>query len=230
MKIDTVPYQHFSFDLWLTLIKSNPKFKSKRDQLFRDFFSIEQNLEKVSETIRLYDKVCNKINDQTGIHIETNQIYYLILNELQKDINEIEVKKLEEFYLETEILFMNYKPLMIYPDIDTFFTYLISQGKTISVLSNTGFIKGKTLRKLLSYYNLENFFSFQLYSDEMRCAKPSPFAFNQLVENAFSINKNIFGKLDIVHIGDNELADFKGAINVGLQSILIKNKSNDFKL
>jgi len=223
MIINTVPYQHFSFDLWLTLIKSNPQFKSKRDQLFRDFFSIEHSIKKVSETIRSYDKVCNKINDKMGIHIETNQIYYLILNELGKDISDIETKKLEEFYLESEILFMNYKPLLIYPNIDTLFSDLISQGKTISVLSNTAFIKGNTLGKILSYYNLEDFFSFQLYSDELGCAKPNPIAFNQLVEHAFSINRNIRSKLDIVHVGDNELADYKGAMSAGIQSILIKN-------
>ena len=33
-------YKHISFDLWLTLIKSNPEFKSKRNLLFRDFFEI----------------------------------------------------------------------------------------------------------------------------------------------------------------------------------------------
>lgn len=223
MKINTTSSQHFSFDLWLTLIKSNPLFKNKRDQLFKDFFSIQRSIERVSGAIRLYDKVCNKINDRTGIHIETNQIYCLILNELGKDINEVEIKKLEEFYLESEILFMNYKPLLIYPYIDTLFSDLISQGKTISVLSNTAFIKGNTLRKILSYYNLEDFFSFQLYSDELGCAKPNPIAFNQLVEHAFSINENILSKLDIVHIGDNELADYKGAIDAGIQSILIKN-------
>lgn len=223
MKIDTIPYQHFSFDLWLTLIKSNPQFKSKRDCLFKKFFSIEHDIEKVSKTIRSYDKLCNKINDKMGIHIETNQIYYLILNELGKDINEVETKKLEEFYLESEILFMNNKPLLIYPYIETLFSDLISQRKTISILSNTAFIKGNTLGKILSYYNLEDFFSFQLYSDELGYAKPNPIAFNQLVEHAFSINRNILSKLDIVHIGDNELADYKGAMSAGIQSILIKN-------
>lgn len=223
MKIDTTPYLHFSFDLWLTLIKSNSLFKSKRDQLFKDFFSIDCGNEKVSEIIRSYDKVCNKINDKTGIHIETNQIYYFILNELGVNIDKVDIKKLEEFYLESEILFMNYKPLLIYPNIDILFSDLISQGKTISVLSNTAFIRGNTLRKILAYYNLADFFSFQLYSDELGCAKPNPIAFNQLVEYAFSINDKIQSKLDIVHIGDNELADYKGAINSGVQSLLIKN-------
>jgi len=223
MKIDTSPFQHFSFDLWLTLIKSNPQFKSKRDQLFKDFFSIEHRIEKVSETIRLYDKVCNKINDKTGIHIEINQIYCLILDQLGKDINEVEIKKLEEFYLESEILFMNCKPLLIYPHIDTLFCELISEGKTLSILSNTAFIKGQTLRKILSYYDLEGFFSFQLYSDEIGYAKPNQIAFNQLAEHAFSINKNMLSKQDIVHIGDNERADYRGALNAGIQSILIKN-------
>ncbi|MGF1924226.1 MAG: HAD family hydrolase [Bacteroidia bacterium] len=223
MKIDTTHFLHFSFDLWLTLIKSNPLFKPKRDKLFKDFFSIECSLEKVSKTIRMFDEVCNKINEKTGMHVETNQIYYLILNELGVDIYNVDMIKLEEFYLESEVLFMNYKPLLIYPSIDTLFKELISQGKSISILSNTAFIKGKTLRKLLAYYQLEAFFSFQLYSDEIGYAKPSSTVFNQLIEQATSVNHNKLSKLDIVHIGDNKRADYEAAINMGIQSILINN-------
>lgn len=223
MKIDTTPFQHFSFDLWLTLIRSNPQFKSKRDQLFKDFFSIESNIDKVSEVIRSYDKVCNKINDKIGIHIETFQIYCFILNDLNINIDEIELNKLEEFYLETEVLFMDYKPILIYPAIKKFLQDLVSNGKTINILSNTAFIKGTTLRKVIHHYELENFFSFQLYSDEMKCSKPHPTAFEQLVNKAISCNSNIANKNEIVHIGDNEIADYSGAIKAGINSILIKN-------
>ena len=223
MKIDTTPFQHFSFDLWLTLIKSNPQFKSKRDQLFKDFFSIESSIDKVSEVIRSYDKLCNKINDKTGIHIETFQIYCLILNDLNVNIDEIELNKLEEFYSETEVLFMDYKPTLIYPFIEKFLDELISEEKTINILSNTAFIKGHTLRKVLNHYELENYFSFQLYSDEMKCSKPHPIAFEELINKAISCNSNINRKNEIVHIGDNEIADYHGALSAGINSILIKN-------
>lgn len=223
MKIDITPFQHFSFDLWLTLIKSNPLFKKKRDQLFIDFFSIEYSIDKVSEVVRSYDKVCNKINDKTGIHIETNQLYCLILNDLGVNIDKIEVEKLEEFYQETANLFINYKPLLVYPSINKLFKEIQSNGKSASILSNTAFIKGHTLRKVLTHYELESYFSFQLYSDEIGYSKPHQKAFELLLNKADKINTESIGKNTIVHIGDNIIADYQGAIKSGIQSILIKN-------
>ncbi len=223
MKIDITPFQHFSFDLWLTLIKSNPLFKKKRDQLFKDFFSIEHDVNKISEVIRLYDKVCNKINDKTGIHIETNQLYCLILNDLGIDVDKIEIEKLEEFYQETENLFMIHKPLLVYPSINKLFKKIHSNGKSASILSNTAFIKGHTLRKVLNHYELENYFSFQLYSDEIGYSKPHQKAFELLLNKANNISTKSVRKNMIVHIGDNIIADYQGAIKSGIQSILIKN-------
>lgn len=223
MKIDITPFQHFSFDLWLTLIKSNPLFKKKRDQLFKDFFSIESSIARVSEVVRLYDKVCNKINDKTGIHIETNQLYYLILNNLGVNIDKIEIEKLEEFYQETEDLFMNYKPVLVDPFIGDLFKKILLNGKSASILSNTAFIKGHTLRKILNHYELENYFSFQLYSDEIGYSKPHQKAFELLLNKVNKINTEPICKNTIVHIGDNIVADYQGAIKSGIQSILIKN-------
>ena len=37
LELEYSNYKHFSFDLWLTLIKSNPEFKKKRNLLFKDF-------------------------------------------------------------------------------------------------------------------------------------------------------------------------------------------------
>lgn len=223
MKIDITPFQHFSFDLWLTLIKSNPLFKKKRDQLFKDFFSIAYSIDKVSEVVRSYDKVCNKINDKTGIHIETNQLYCLILNDLGVDLDKIEIEKLEEFYRETATLFMNYKPLLVYPSINNLFKEIQSNGKSASILSNTAFIKGQTLRKVLHHYELESYFSFQLYSDEIGYSKPHQKAFELLLNTADKMSQKSITKDMIVHIGDNSIADYQGAIKSGIQSILIKN-------
>jgi hypothetical protein len=81
-------YKHISFDLWLTLIKSNVNYKPKRDKLFREFFEIDCSLDRVSEIIRNYDLMCNNINETTGENFETNEIYLLILGSLGIDYKE----------------------------------------------------------------------------------------------------------------------------------------------
>ena len=220
LKIEYSNYKHLSFDLWLTLIKSNSEFKKKRNLLFKDFFEVDNEIEKVSEVIRYYDVLCNNINEKTGLNIDTFEIYYLILKGLNVNLEKIEIDNLNKFYKETELLFMEFKPDLIYPKIKTLFKQIVDEGKTLSILSNTAFIKGVTLRKLISYYELESYFSFQIYSDETGFSKPSQEMF-KLVYNEIKSFKSI-EKKEVLHIGDNKIADYNGAINFGFDALLIK--------
>jgi putative hydrolase of the HAD superfamily len=212
-------HSHFSFDLWLTLIKSNPVFKEKRNLLFRDFFEMEVPLEKVFEVVRYYDVLCNNVNEKTGFNFDTYEIYYLILNALGVNINDIDKKVLYEFYLESELLFMKFKPVLIYPKIHSLFTEILDEGKTINILSNTGFIKGNTLRNLLDFYEISNYFLFQIYSDEEGISKPNKKIFQLIYNRLEGIDKK-----KVLHIGDNLIADYEGATNFGFDALLIKNK------
>jgi putative hydrolase of the HAD superfamily len=220
LKLQYSEYQHLSFDLWLTLIKSNPEFKSKRNKLFKDFFEIDCAIGKVTEVVRYYDVLCNNINQKTGLNIDTFEIYFLIINALKVKVDKINFDQLNQFYKESELLFMNYKPLLIDPNINLLFKEIKSENKTINILSNTGFIKGHTLRKLISYYELENFISFQIYSDETGFSKPNNEMF-QLVYNKIKSLK-LIEKKDVLHIGDNKIADYDAAIKFGFDALLIK--------
>ncbi|CAD0006896.1 HAD family hydrolase [Flavobacterium chungangense] len=220
MKINYENYSHLSFDLWLTLIKSNPEFKQKRNLLFQNFFEIEQPIEKVTEVVRYYDVLCNNINENTGLNIETFEIYYLILGALNVNLSNYGTEKLSQFYNLTEELFLENKPVLIFTDIQKMFDKVISEGKSISVLSNTGFIKGFTLRKLLKYYDLLDYFKFQIYSDEVGFSKPN-IEIYQLVFDEINKYKKI-EKKDVLHIGDNSVADYNGALKFGFNAHLLK--------
>ena len=220
MKLEYSKYKHISFDLWLTLIKSNPEFKNKRNLLFKDFFEVNSSIEKVTDVVRHYDVLCNNINEKTGLNIDTFEIYYLILNALNVNIDEIGIERLSHFYKEAEMLFMKFKPDLTYPKVQLLFKEIIEQEKTISILSNTAFIKGTTLRVLLKHYELDNFFSFQIYSDETGFSKPSNEIF-KLVYNEVKSFKSI-EKKEILHIGDNRIADYNGALNFGFDALLVK--------
>lgn len=220
MKIYYENYSHLSFDLWLTLIKSHPEFKQKRNLLFRDFFEIEHGIEKVNEVIRYYDVLCNNINEKTGLNIDTYEIYYLILSALNVDLNKNGIDRFLQFYGHTEELFLEYKPVLIYSDIEKVFKKVTDEGKSINILSNTAFIKGNTLRKVLEYYNLAEYFKFQIYSDEVGFSKPNTEIF-QLVFDEVSKYKTI-EKKDVLHVGDNSIADYDGATKFGFNAHLLK--------
>ena len=220
MKINYKNYSHFSFDLWLTLIRSNPEFKNKRNLLFKDFFEIDSSIERVSEVVRYYDVLCNNINEKTGLNLSTYEIYYLILNALEVDLSLNDVNRLEEFYKETETLFFNYKPELIFPHIKLQFEEIVNEGKSINILSNTGFIKGKSLRKIISYYELDSSIDFQIYSDEVGFSKPNNEMFQLVFDQVNKLRKT--EKKDILHIGDNSIADYNGAVNFGFEAHLLK--------
>ena len=90
----------------------------------------------------------------------------------------------------------------------------------MSILSNTGFIKGYTLRKIITDYELEQYFSFQIYSDEVGFSKPNYKTF-QLVYDQINSSKKITKK-EVLHIGDNSVADYDGAIKFGFSAHLLK--------
>jgi putative hydrolase of the HAD superfamily len=220
LNINIQNHQHFSFDLWLTLIQSNPEFKAKRNLLFKDFFELNSSIEKITEVVRYYDVLCNAMNEKTGANISTFEIYYLILKALNTDIETVSIEKLTQFYYEAEVLFLKFKPNLIDSKIHVLFKEIVERDKTINILSNTGFINGITIRKVLQYYDLEPYFLFQIYSDEVGCSKPNKKIFQMVydrIENHESLEKK-----KILHVGDNELADYNGALSFGFDALLIK--------
>lgn len=188
--------------------------------MFRDFFEIDATIEKVSEVIRYYDVLCNNINEKTGLNINTYEIYYLILNALEVDINKYGTDKLSQFYDETERLFMEYKPVLMFSNIKTLFHEITQENKSINILSNTAFIKGRTLRKLLAYYELTDYFKFQIYSDEVGFSKPNNEIFQLVFDEVNAFKKT--EKKEILHIGDNSIADYNGALKYGFDAHLLK--------
>lgn len=219
MIINTNNIQHISFDLWLTLIKSHPEFKDKRNQLFKDFFDVPKNINEISKAIRHFDVFCNDTNQRTGLNFDTFEIYYLILDALEMNLDNISTQNMSVFYNECELLFLEYKPLLLVDDIENILKDLKNNNISINILSNTAFIKGRTLRKLLEFYGLTNYFDFQLYSDETGFSKPNPKMFELVLESANVIKP--IKKIEILHVGDNVIADYNGALNFGFSAQLI---------
>ena len=214
-------YEHFSFDLWLTLIRSNPLYKQKRNELFKAYFDIPIDIDTVAQTLRYYDVLANKMSEKTGLHIPKSQIYFLVLNALQIDIMTLSEDFMQGFYQAVDDLFLTYKPILLDDEIPQTFEYLIAANKTTNILSNTAFIHGELLYKVLAHYGIADNFTFQLYSDEVGLSKPNPQFFEHLFQTLNAVKS--LPKNKIVHIGDNPYADGQGAAKAGLDFILIKS-------
>ena len=223
-------FKHYSFDLWLTLIKSNPSFKIERAKYFHSNYNpLGKSIEEVSAVFRNVDLMVNGINEKSGLNIDAEEMYLMvisILNDYRTNFSDVNVNDL---YLIMEALVLEHIPEIYCAESLGVLLKIKDKGKsTISLLSNTGFIKGITLRKILHHLKIDQVLDFQLYSDEVRMSKPNPKFFQMMID---TIDRNRHPTIDlheIIHIGDNPIADCKGADSLGIASLLIN--SNNLKI
>lgn len=219
--------KHISFDLWLTLIKSHPQFKKKRAELIADKYNSKRlGLLQIEDFIRLLDKKIDKHNETTGGKVPAREMYYRILRETCKDGNNVLHEMAESLENESNKLFQLYQPELLNVNIIPILEWLKDKGYTINLSSNTGFIEADTLRIALDGIGLLPFFSFCIFSDEIKASKPSSVFFHEVYKKAG------LAKEEMLHIGDNPLTDYKGAKDFGFEALLITEKDytlNDIK-
>lgn len=211
--------RHVSFDLWLTLIKSDPAFKPLRNELFASYFGIQKKSEEVTQAFRHFDLLFNQINERAGGNIHYTEMLYVILDHLGISIHEVPEDAMAGYYVEMEQLFFKHHPILISSVTIDVLNGLRDKDCTISILSNTGFILGKTLRPVLQELRIADYFSFQLYSDEMGNSKPSLKVYEKVFAETQKIK--LLTKEEVLHIGDNKIADVEGARKYGFRSMIL---------
>jgi putative hydrolase of the HAD superfamily len=215
--------RHLSFDLWMTLIRSHPSFKSVRADLFRTFFQLETHApSKVEAVFREIDVLVNNMNELTGRNVHTFEMYLLCLHQLGGDVKSVTTAQLQEFYEASEALLFRYTPQPLYDNTKDLLSAFREQHITLSLMSNTAFIQGRTLRKLLADWGWDQYFSFQLYSDETGHSKPSPLMFQRLLAGVQALYPHDLQSKEICHVGDNMLADVQGAQQAGMLAALVE--------
>jgi FMN phosphatase YigB (HAD superfamily) len=136
-------------------------------------------------------------------------------------------KQLEKIYLDLEIIFLEDLPKTMY-EIDVLvkcFEDLKLKGYSLNISSNTAYIKGKTLIKVLESLQIKKYFDFFIFSDEIKSSKPSTKFFDCLIYNCTKLGVS---RNNITHIGDSLEADISGAQQSKIKSFYV-NK-NEFKL
>ena len=99
------------------------------------------------------------------------------------------------------------------PDIHLALAQL-AQEYTLGIISDTIHTHGRGLRYLLQQQGLLRYFSYFIFSDEVRASKPSIEVFRQAVLGLDKLPHQI------VHVGDRESNDVDGPRRVGMRAIL----------
>jgi len=220
-------YKHYSFDLWLTLIKSNPTYKQERVQYFyKNFNGKHKRIEEIAITFRQVDLMVNAINEKSGKNVDADEMYLMIIsmiNDYDFNFRDIDLQALDH---DMEQIIFAHMPKLYCDDCLNVLAKIKESGKSsTNILSNTGFIKGKTLKKVINHLGIGQYIDFQLYSDEVRMSKPST-GFFQLMLDTIDRTKHPELQLkEIIHIGDNLHADVRGAEAMGINSMLINSNN-----
>jgi len=221
-------YKHYSFDLWLTLIKSNPLFKQQRALYFhQNYNTLQKPIEEIERNFREVDLLGNSINEATGKNIDAEELYLMVIaliNDSQVALTNIDLPAL---LVTMDELLMEHSPVLYSDDTAEVLSQLKQTGCTMNILSNTGFIKGSVLRKVLQKLQISQYFDFQLYSDEAGMSKPNKAFFELMLTRISAITSVSLNQ--IIHIGDNPKADIWGAGTVGINSLLVNSNNIPIK-
>ena len=101
----------------------------------------------------------------------------------------------------------------------------LSKKYKLAIISDTGFEPGRELRKLLQQFELKKYFDYEVFSNECGCSKPDIKTY-QLAAQKTDTNLS-----QMLHIGDRENKDIKGAKAAGMKSILFAgSRDKDYNI
>jgi len=214
-----------SFDIWQTLLLSNPAYKVARSEALRAHLGAESVvLEEFSKIMKQVDEEIDEISDATGVQYglaeRVKKIYERVpAGNKMETLTDEHVNAFEPI---ADQLVVDNLPTILEKDLLDTLAVIEQRGIKMAVMSNTGFINGKQMRMVLEQLGILPYISIQIFSNEVGVSKPNKLIFEALVEKS-----GVDGSM-ILHVGDNYKADYLGAKSSGLNSRqLTTNAEND---
>jgi len=218
-------HKHYSFDLWDTLIKPNPRFKKERAKYFHTIchkMGLLRNRDEIEDTFKEVWKYFDSISKLFGKAPNYLEMYAMVIFRLTGSLKNLTPLKMQLMYKDVEKLFLENPPSLYDEDTYGVLEELQIRGKTLSLLSNTSFIHGDTLDQVLEILDIKHRFVFRLYSDKIGYSKPCQECFRMVDD------KLPYDVEDIIHVGDDIVNDGMGAQEYGFSHMIIN--SNQFTI
>lgn len=205
--------QAVSFDIWLTLVRSNPDFKGARAAAFHEVLGLGGSLEEFSAALREADRRTDRECEATGrdLGVAARVEATLAVLGAGRCLEEATVRRLLEAQ---DVLVARFPPLAMHEDLSELVANLAARVP-VAVTSNTGMIPGVTMRRVLDRLGFGASLATATFSDEVGIAKPHPGIFRATLD-ALELPAS-----DVLHVGDNPVADVEGAAAAGLSTALV---------
>lgn len=181
-----------SFDLWKTLICSNPQFRVEKCSLIRKHFNLGISDEEIVDSFKRVDVILDKIQEKFLVQPELLTSWALVLSEIGVEQTSVEdIKSFLRLYYQ---LFLVYPPVLL-DDVEWLFEKLFRvQGLELYILSNTILVNGEVLDQFLKTTFLGR---IKVFFSDTHFPKPDCRAFGNIENKPF------------IHVGDNPIADGK---------------------
>lgn len=205
-----------SFDIWGTLLRSNPGFSATRAQLVIDYFKLPIT----GAEFRVFIKeACTELDaatDRTGMQFgfAARVRFALKLYGFKGKVTDQDLAAVYAKARAVQLSSVDNMPTLMEADLPETFRQLVENGFKLAVISNTGMTEGDELTEILDALGLGQYLTYRIYSDKVGMAKPSKTIFQALVSE-FGVPLH-----RVLHVGDNVKADFLGALNAGCHSEL----------
>lgn len=208
---------HISFDVWNTLLIPNPTFANERAHIIKNAFELRHSVDQIKKD---YTKL-KSIIDKEALGLERapsaieNWIRFMNTypSPLYKSYNEV----YDKVYNPIQKSFNQNPPSML-PETIKVIKELKQRGYSLSIGSNTNFISGTTLYRILQE-RTDTAFNFTVFSDLIGVSKPNPKFFQHILQYA-QVQKHEIQKSHVLHVGDDYTCDFTGAVTFGFNALL----------
>lgn len=220
-----------TFDIWNTLLRSNPKFGQERIRLIAQYLLPESHqdenyIDLVTAAVKTADTLLDTVQERRGnqFNIESRldtvreQLRLLLLLEEGEDYDmTLSLEKEAELIKAIHEAFVANPPTLWEPNFAPRFAWL-AKRIPVAVISNTGYIPGHLLRDALK--NLGIVPTYCYFSDEIGVGKPAPDMFTPIYQLP-----NLTDAKNVLHVGDSYPADYLGASATGFSAVLYDRKN-----
>ena len=211
-----------SFDVWLTLLKSNPEFKLRKVELLKEKYNPEGlSFAEINDIMRNVDVQSTRVAEITERNFDPKSMIAMIL--IRMNNSKVVKPVIDKIHDEFQQLYLENLPFLYDENTKPVLEELNDLGLSLNVASNTGFIVGESVREALTQLGIYKYFDFGIFSDECGFAKPSSNFFSKVQSTGEYYTENI------LHVGDNEYADGFGAESFGIRSMIINSNNKSIK-
>ncbi|MFX1505197.1 MAG: HAD family hydrolase [Promethearchaeota archaeon] len=215
-----------SLDLFNTLVfvdRSSFDLYSHMEKALLNFSELQQKIPEISleEIITAYyGAVRQRIHDkETEKEFRNDEILFEVLNRFTDISVELSPLATEiiKFYFDSAL------PLIhLFPGVIETLDYLKEEEYTLVLTSNHSWAQNGW--DVIHKYNLKSYFDQIIFSGDLGWRKPSPRVFSAAISGLSYRSKE-----HVIHVGDEIIADIKGALAFGIKALWICSSQEELE-